>query len=424
MKSVLLQPRQINLKRRLSVEDLRFNIKHIKQIVFELTERCNLACRYCTYGRYYQMAPERKLLDIKWEYIKNVVDYIYAVKDSGSELYVGFYGGEPLLKFDLIKKTIDYCQTINRKGIKFLYGMTTNGVLLHKYADYLVENNFSLLISLDGDRQANSFRVFHNGEESFDVVYKNVKKIASDYPTYFKKQVKFNAVLHQKNNIPGINRFFQEQFQKAPMIASLSTDNLHPLYEAEFVKDLYKNYTSDFENFKSMKVVEGQVKQNAYLSNALRLLSNRNPLFVKDYNELLSPELYPEKEQSYIPTATCMPLADKIFITVQGKILPCERINHKYQIGSVSGEAVSIDFEYIVKKYNSYYDKMEPICNVCAYKDNCQNCMFTMDLDVPKIQCPAFATQKKMENEVDEIFEYLNEYPDELYKIIYEIYDA
>lgn len=50
--------------------------------------------------------------------------------------------------------------------------------------------------------------------------------------------------------------------------------------------------------------------------------------------------------------------------------------------------------------------------------------MFTIDLDAPRIQCPTFTTKTKMENNIDELLEYLEEYPNELYRIIYEMYDA
>lgn len=88
--------------------------KHRAQITLELTERCNLRCKYCIYnegqGGYRNFGNR----DMTYEIAKQGIDDL--IENSGDDsIYVGFYGGEPLLKFDLMKRCIDYCETISGK---------------------------------------------------------------------------------------------------------------------------------------------------------------------------------------------------------------------------------------------------------------------------------------------------------------------
>ena len=70
-------------------------------------------------------------------------------------------------------------------------------MLLDRYMDYLVEKNFSILISLDGNEVQSAYRVDKHGNSSFSRVVRNVKKTAkkSLIPDYFEKKVNFNSVI-------------------------------------------------------------------------------------------------------------------------------------------------------------------------------------------------------------------------------------
>jgi uncharacterized protein len=119
---------------------------------------------------------------LSFETVRAILDYLSALwADNPSNrhnplTYIGFYGGEPLLNMEVIKQTIEYVEKLDIDR-NFVFSMTTNAVLLDKYMDYIAEKNFSLLISLDGDRDAHSYGVNHNGQDSFDQVFRNIKKL-------------------------------------------------------------------------------------------------------------------------------------------------------------------------------------------------------------------------------------------------------
>lgn len=88
----------------------------------------------------------------------------------------------------LVKETIAYIESLNLPSLIFNYNTTTNAMLLDRYMDYLVEKNFSILISLDGNEVQSAYRVDKHGNSSFSRVVRNVKKLQETYPDYFEKK--------------------------------------------------------------------------------------------------------------------------------------------------------------------------------------------------------------------------------------------
>lgn len=182
------------------VED---NIKNIKQVVFEVTDSCNLSCTYCAFGELYDGYDERisKKIDIHKaiHLLKFIFDH--KPKKKNDKLAISFYGGEPLLNMTFIEQIVELSKELNlAKQFDLEYTMTTNTTLLHKYMDFLVANNFRLLISLDGNEKCHSYRTFKkDNENSFQKVIENLDRLQKDYPDYFLKNISFNAVLHDRN---------------------------------------------------------------------------------------------------------------------------------------------------------------------------------------------------------------------------------
>ena len=209
--------------------------------------------------------------------------------------------------------------------------MTTNAVLLPKYIDFFVEHDFSLLISLDGDREADSYRVDFHGKPSFDVVYGNIKEIQAKYPDYFLKNVMFNAVLNGRNGYEQILRFFDSEFGKRPTISSLS------------LSDLKEEKKPQFQRIRNTSVPSKTcipLESSPYFSSFMHDFRRHSGNVYYDYNELL----YDWEEANFIPTGTCFPFFKKMFVTAQGKIMQCERINHIHSLGLVKEDGVFLDY--------------------------------------------------------------------------------
>ena len=121
----------------------------IHSLVLQVTQQCNLRCRYCVYSGHYK-GRTHSGRRMSWNIAKQAIDLVVGHSRDCSEFEFGFYGGEPLLAFDLIKQCVEY---IHRRfpGKSVTYYLTTNATLLTcEMMDFFCKNEFMLTISLDG----------------------------------------------------------------------------------------------------------------------------------------------------------------------------------------------------------------------------------------------------------------------------------
>lgn len=112
--------------------------------IFHLTRRCNLNCKYCY--------ENKGIEDLSFENIKLVIDSEIKAKNKIST--ISFYGGEPLIRKDLIYQIVDYIKSQKRKT-KFFFNMTTNGTLLdEEFIAFAKKNEFlHIAYSFDGIKE-------------------------------------------------------------------------------------------------------------------------------------------------------------------------------------------------------------------------------------------------------------------------------
>lgn len=106
-------------------------------LVLQVTQNCNLRCSYCAYsGAYYNRTHSQKRMS--FEMAKKAIDFLFSHSSERDQLVIGFYGGEPLLEFDLITQIVEYSESIGW-GKKLRYVVTTNATLLtDKVLDFFV----------------------------------------------------------------------------------------------------------------------------------------------------------------------------------------------------------------------------------------------------------------------------------------------
>lgn len=294
--------------------------------------------------------------------------------------------------------------------------MTTNAVLLDKYMDFLVENNFSLLISLDGNEFNQSYRVDKVGKNSFDKVAANADLLREKYPYFFLENVNFNAVLHNRNSVAETHDFIQSTFGKKPRLVEVNTSGIRPEKHKEFWAT-YKNKLESLHEAENYTELSEELFLESVETLRLALfIHNYSGNVFNTYNDLLVDKNLLRKT----PTGTCLPFGKKVFVTVNGKILPCERIGHNYKLGRISTNEVLIDFEEIAINYNNWYQKFENQCSKCFIKA-CTKCMFNIsDLDESPI-CDQYANQETFEKYVQDNMNYLRNNPNLYKRIIDEV---
>ncbi|MCI0470911.1 MAG: radical SAM protein, partial [Candidatus Aminicenantes bacterium] len=150
---------------------MEYLTKRLYRITLGVTDSCNMRCRYCAYSGKYTYHRRHGNTFMARETMRKAVDFYLTNSTETNPKNISIYGGEPLLNYDLIHDCVRYVS--QEKGIRAEYNMTINGTLLtEKRMDFLAENDFSLLISIDGPSEIHGRnRVFKNGKNSFDTIY-------------------------------------------------------------------------------------------------------------------------------------------------------------------------------------------------------------------------------------------------------------
>ena len=150
----------------------------VKALCLHIAHDCNLACRYCFAGEG-EYHGKRELMS--FEVGKKALDFL--VKSSGSRknLEVDFFGGEPLLNFDVVKQLVEYGRSIEEAaGKKFRFTLTTNGMLLtDEILEFANKEMGNLVLSLDGRKEIHDYmRPLRGGQGSYDTILPKFKKAA------------------------------------------------------------------------------------------------------------------------------------------------------------------------------------------------------------------------------------------------------
>lgn len=403
--------KEMNLEKRLSgrisssiVDE---QIANVNDVVFQVTNLCNLSCVYCCYGDLYDNSDRDTIHNVMdFTMAKRLIDFLVEKWNSALNLshnghiMIGFYGGEPLTNFSIIKQIVEYTKTIRlNNNATFLYNMTTNSMLLDKYMDFLVEHDFSLLLSLDGNEIHNALRIDINGNPSFTRVFKNIKALQQTYPDFFEHKVRFNSVLNKYSNVQEVQQFIQEEFHKETGIETITYSGIKKERLNDFFK-IFRNYDENEETNNRTK--DAGFFFYYHIGNAFR-----HHIDLLRQNKIDTPR---------IPTGTCLPFWKKMFITPGGNIYACERIGFKHVLGKVC-ENIMIDSQSIADKYNRFYDTVSKQCLHCYHADSCPSCMMQFEQINGNPVCPSVMTKKKYEEYLSEIISYLETHPDTYNKV-------
>lgn len=150
----------------------------VKALCLHIAHDCNLACKYCfaEEGEYH---GRRALMS--FEVGKKALDFLIANSGNRRNLEVDFFGGEPLMNWQVVKDLVAYGreqEKIHDKNFRFT--VTTNGVLLNdEIQEFINQEMDNVVLSLDGRKEVNDhMRPFRNGKGSYDLIVPKFQKLA------------------------------------------------------------------------------------------------------------------------------------------------------------------------------------------------------------------------------------------------------
>jgi uncharacterized protein len=355
-----------------TIEQIKRHIENEshQQLLLVVTEQCNLRCRYCAYSGQYINNRTHKNTNMSWQIAEQAVKLFYEgyskvkLRDPSLVPAMSFYGGEPLLNFDLIRKVFFLVRSLIRAPIHF--NLTTNGILItDEILDFFKNNDFYLLFSLNGNQNEHDrLRVFPNGSGSFSYLWQNLQMIRNKYPDYYLKNCNFNVVYDIGTNFYELQRFLEENKLTLPSHYTFSavSSQFTNWYSRYSVKDR-SLYVQSIEELK--KEYFKLLRENRPIP---RFFSN---LFGKRYKFLIDRQQNTSYFRQVLPiTGTCIP-GDKIAVYPDGSLHCCERINDHFSIGNID---TGLDVQLIENIVSKYINQIYPDCYKCPITRLCGIC--------------------------------------------------
>lgn len=369
------------------------DLANLDLLTLELTQNCNLRCRYCIYSDNLDYIRNHCNKRMSWEVAKRSIDYFIGIinspwRTSTADACIGFYGGEPLLEFELIKECVEYCKQQDSK-VQIKHNMTTNGTLLtEEIAKFLVDNEIALLISLDGPQsEHDKHRVFKSNRGSFSKVDANLELILKIDKQYYENHVHFNTVYSPLTDLGQVVSYFAQSTPKFDQ--RINKIQLMAPQELKFYNSISlcrkkASMTQVETYFKKYEEIEKRGEKNEPLFWPLRHWFGE-PYFKFKKRRYMLPEYVRFK------AASCIPGHKRLFVDTDGRFHTCERIAHCFPIGDcwngIKYKAVKMHFEYFL---NSICIE----CHRCIAANNCNNCMASTSRNgyFDKIDCKKVRT--------------------------------
>ncbi|WP_087677903.1 thioether cross-link-forming SCIFF peptide maturase [Garciella nitratireducens] len=326
-------------------EKLNNQEKAIKAMCLHIAHDCNLRCKYC-FASQGDFQGERSLMS--QEVGRKAIDFL--IKNSGNRrnLEVDFFGGEPLMNFDVVKDIVKYAKEKEKKYNKnFRFTITTNATLLTEdKMNYINQNMNNIVLSIDGDKSTNDFmRPTINGKGSYDII------------------------------LPQISKMVQKRRDKDYYVRGTFTK-----YNLNFSKDVLHLAEQGFKEISMEPVVTDPEKDYAITEEDL-------PVIFKEYENLAVKYLEREKGKNpfhffhfnidlsqgpciYKRLSGCGAGNEYVAITPEGEIYPCHQFvgNEDFKMGNVFS---GIKRNTIQKDFKEAHVLNKDKCNNCWAKFYC-----------------------------------------------------
>jgi len=336
-----------------------------------LTHRCNMACSYC-FASAKNMDENYENADMREETAQKIVEFI--LKSPSRAATFEFQGGEPLIKFNLIKKIVKQANELNKKYKKDIkFALVTNLTLMTKEkANWLIDNNVSICTSLDGPKKVHDKNRYIQGAVN--------KKQVGTYEKVTSWIKKINEIYIEKN----INR----------QVNGLMTITSYSLNYPKEIIDEYLKYNMNYVNIRALTFVGRAVEKNSlcytkenflrYFEKSLKYIE-----YLKTEKKIIVTEriveLYKKKIIENTPgyhteyESPCGAVTGQITYFIDGKIYTCNEAMGKdeFEIGDVFVDEWSEVFKRSETSKAILNSMLEQnvICDRCAYKPYCGTCM-------------------------------------------------
>lgn len=385
------------------------------QLILVLTEKCNLRCKYCIYSDKYYKASNYSNNVMTLDVAKKSIDYYIEIHKTKIEyglnerLQINFYGGEPLLEFDLIKEIVSY---VKNTGYDALFYITTNGYLLNNESiEFLVDNRFNITFSLDGYKENHDRnRVTSNNNKTFDVIMSNIMDFYSykakvNIDDYNGGLVSFNCCYDYETDLEKSIDFFAENllgYSKSFVIYSQIDPYNTTYYDISGKQNLAESTLAKSLERVKMRFFSDECSKG-FRESAYLLFTGMFSMYARN------------KNRESIFKGTCVPYS-KLAIYPDGVITLCEKTGKRFPLGNInSGGVEEKKLDELVNSFFKNY--IEGECKDCSFQNLCSACFVQMNDDYTINSTFCENQKKSIVSTLSELYSLLETQP-EMVKLI------
>ncbi|MCR4639103.1 thioether cross-link-forming SCIFF peptide maturase [Ruminococcus sp.] len=204
----------------------------VKAMCLNIAHDCQLRCKYC-FASTGDFGKGRKLMS--FETGKHAIDFLLENSGDRPNLELDFFGGEPLMNFNVVKQVVEYARSREKEyNKKFRFTITTNGLLLDdEKIDFINREMSNVVLSIDGRKEVNDyFRVLPNGQGCYDMILPKYQKLVAGRgdKEYYVRGTFTNKNLDFSNDVFALNEAGFDQISVEPVVGD---DDVYALTEKD-----------------------------------------------------------------------------------------------------------------------------------------------------------------------------------------------
>ncbi len=347
-----------------------------EQLILNVSEACNFRCAYCVFG---EADPTRRSHTgrmMNWDTAKAAIDEFLLNSKKADHRAVTFYGGEPLLNLELLRRCVAYIRQ-DPQNEDVYFGLTTNGSLLtNEVGKFLASANVGITVSLDGPQHVHDkYRRGQGGNGTWHMVVNGVRRFLDNHPEYKTNgRMRFAAVSVPGTDVLEVDDFFRmsDLFSKGMGTSAMSVDPSCTTFLESLpsedrrlhgIEELYQNFICNLVNGKIGDNLTDRafVLQRAYFEQAFLRLHKR-PYATQDH---------PIITDRMCVSSACIPGIRRTFVTVDGDYLVCERVPESdYMI--IGNVREGVDVSKVREMYKEWVECNADECRLCWCLTICQ----------------------------------------------------
>lgn len=317
----------------------------VKAMCLHIAHDCNLRCKYC-FAATGDFGTGRKLMPL--ETAKAAIDFLLQRSEGRENLELDFFGGEPLMNFDVVKETVAYARSKEEEyGKKFRFTITTNGILLtDDKIDFINQEMSNVVLSLDGRKEVNDrVRVRVDGSGSYDKImdgYKRLVERRGDKEYYVRgTYTKYNLDFSED-----VFHIYEQGFDQISVEPVMEDESVEYAITEKDLDRIYQEYDKLVERIT-------ELKKNGGFLNFFHFMVDldQGPCVIKRLRGCGSGNEY-------------------VAITPDGDIYPCHQFvgHEEYKMGNLEDGTFS---EEIKKEFAGAHVYSKPSCRDCWARFYC-----------------------------------------------------